>query len=892
MIFKHLFTPKWKHPKLHIRESALDKLDVQKDQHILTTMALEDSSAQIRRQALSKLNDLGLWWQASKKDQELKEHALAQISNAVLNANDALSHDIRDEYIDKLAPAKVLEKLAFNDRDTGLRVKLLKRLADASLIEKAFREGDERLQRALLELVGQYQLQKALLKHAQGEVKAELEAFLEQQHLAAVMPEQVTQAAKLILAKLNYLREKQDYLQVKSEAEALRSQWTDLELHWLTEALQQENLAKFDTLNAKLSTHLARLEVQYEQVQQQEQQREQQAAAVQLAEQTVAECEALCADIEQLLSGNFLVEVQAQISQAVTQLSAHQYASLPELQQALQVLAQLQQKLESLPKLASAINQFETAFVTLQNCAVPNDITELDSAEQTHQQAHAAAKAQLHHIDVAFRKPLQAKLRAEVTAFAEKIAPLVTVQKATQQQARKKALDTKRLIEQGRFNVAFGVFKGFIAEYQQLTAAYQAPLSALHDELQAKLAEIQDWQKYATAPKRAEILAEVAELVAEVAPQAKQRAAQVKALRQRWNECGKATTAEEVAQSEAFETALEQAFEPCRAYFAELEQQKAQAIVARQEIIQQMQALSDTAATVSDWKAYEGQFQQLKLQWRDAPKLDNDSYQKLSAEFKTAQDAAWLQLKGSYDNNAAKKAEILALAQAQLSNENLDEACEQLKALQQTWQGIGFAGAKQEHKLWQSFRAVNDEVFGKRQAAFNERKQAQSAEAEQQTQQLDAIAQECEQVATLAQCQQLLKQLRDFNPIKPLRAKQQAMMNALNDKVAELQQAKQQQAYDELLESLRTEQLAERWKARPERELSANDWLLRLEILTTSPSPQTLQSERMNMQVAMLEEKLSGAELQVEACIRGYVNTAELPISEEQYLRFKACLEM
>lgn len=49
MIFKHLFTPKWKHPKVDVRSQAVDKLDLSKDATLLHTLALEDESAQIRK---------------------------------------------------------------------------------------------------------------------------------------------------------------------------------------------------------------------------------------------------------------------------------------------------------------------------------------------------------------------------------------------------------------------------------------------------------------------------------------------------------------------------------------------------------------------------------------------------------------------------------------------------------------------------------------------------------------------------------------------------------------------------------------------------------------------------------------------------------------------------
>ncbi|MGJ8674904.1 MAG: DUF349 domain-containing protein, partial [Pseudoalteromonas sp.] len=188
MIFKHLFTPKWKHPKQQVRLDAIEKLDIERDATILNTLALEDSSAEIRRKALQKVNDLPLWWKAYKQDQALKDIAELQISNAVLNSESTLTAKIKNEYIERFAPVKTLEKLAFAEKELQVRVKLLKRLANPKLVEKAFKEGSEELQTQLVELVITHQLIKSLVKHAKVGAKAALETHIENERLAIEMP--------------------------------------------------------------------------------------------------------------------------------------------------------------------------------------------------------------------------------------------------------------------------------------------------------------------------------------------------------------------------------------------------------------------------------------------------------------------------------------------------------------------------------------------------------------------------------------------------------------------------------------------------------------------------------------------------------------------------------
>ena len=87
-------------------------------------------------------------------------------------------------------------------------------------------------------------------------------------------------------------------------------------------------------------------------------------------------------------------------------------------------------------------------------------------------------------------------------AWQHAMLPLTNKFDKNQQTAKRKARDVKRLIDQGRFNVAFGVFKGFEELYETLTESYKQPLNTLKADLEAQLAEAKDWQKYASAPKR------------------------------------------------------------------------------------------------------------------------------------------------------------------------------------------------------------------------------------------------------------------------------------------------------------------------------------------------------------------------------------------------------
>ena len=60
------------------------------------------------------------------------------------------------------------------------------------------------------------------------------------------------------------------------------------------------------------------------------------------------------------------------------------------------------------------------------------------------------------------------------------------------------------------------------------------------------------------------------------------------------------------------------------------------------------------------------------------------------------------------------KQALIKKAELQLVVEDIYQAIETIKQIQQQWREIGFAGSHQESKLWQKFRVINDQVFAKR----------------------------------------------------------------------------------------------------------------------------------------------------------------------------------
>ncbi|MCQ8877101.1 DUF349 domain-containing protein [Pseudoalteromonas shioyasakiensis] len=888
MIFKHLFTPKWKHPKQQVRLEAIEKLDVERDATILSSLALDDNSAEIRKKALNKVNDLVLWWKAYKQDQSLKDLAEQHIYNAVLANEQALSSDIKNEYIERFAPIKTLEKLAFAEKELQVRVKLLKRLANPKLTEKAFKEGTAELQQYLVELVINQQLAKNLVKHAQGEAKTALQAHLENERLAAEMPVQVQNDTRVILAKLNALRDKQDYEQVNEQNTLLTAQWQALELKWLSAEQVASLDEKYQSITAKLAAHLAQLQEQHEQQHALLMQKQREVLAI-------ANLEALSEEIENALQLGLETPEQiqqdwldAKVEQAKTAITQSELGESEQKNTVVNKLTQLFKQVAQLPQLTQAISDFKQALEKLSEIPTEVDKTTFDQVSRDFDLAYKTANAPLKQLPTSLQGPFKAQLEAKKRAWQQAVEPLSSQLSKSKQQASRKGRDVKRLIEQGRFNVAFGVFKGFIELYDTLTPAYAQQLDKLKAELEQQLADARDWQKYASAPKREELLAEITAQLALPCTDAKARASEVKTLRRRWNELGRLDTEQEQQQGKEFDEKIELLFAPCREHFAQLEQQREQIKQQREAVIAQMNTLAQTNTEIDafDWKEFESQYNRLNKAWRNAGNVEPKVYRALQAQYKPHQQAVFNALNAFHKANSAAKNALVEQAEQLSQADDLAAACQQLKELQQQWQKVGFAGVKAENALWQKFRQFNDLTFAKRSEEFAQHKEQQAADNAIIAEQLVELEEALPAVNQKAQLLDLKTKVIALPHAKELASRVHTLQSNIDAKLAELTEQAEKADFAALFSALEQHQsIPTQWQANPSTKLMTEQLLIRMEILANVDSP--AGSERMAEQVAMLDDKHRGEQADLQFYLKQLLALSAGSVDADTLTRLK-----
>ncbi|MEQ8486340.1 MAG: DUF349 domain-containing protein [Pseudomonadales bacterium] len=396
----------------------------------------------------------------------------------------------------------------------------------------------------------------------------------------------------------------------------------------------------------------------------------------------------------------------------------------------------------------------------------------------------------------------------------------------------------------------------------------RASVKRLHQRLgqQAnRLAELKDWQTFATTPKR-EALLDAMQALADAPLPPPDQADRIKALRREWQALGPVTQAADGRLADRFNAAAEAAFEVCRPYFAEQAERRRANLAERQRICDQLERyLDDTDWAHTDMRAAERIMRTAREEWRTFHPVERSAGKTLEKRFEGLQSRLHDKVKAEWDRNVRAREAIVAEAEA-LAAADSDVAgrIDRVKALQAHWREVGITPHGANQKLWRRLRAACDAVF---EARVQSR---QRAEAE-----LDAVAVECRRVLDafeahldgLDATDASEAELRDFraqvDPIERLPAGPRrdlaARRNHLLSRYRDLLGRQARARSDARLEALRQQDEAEVAGSGSAADHDAVRRLaVRAELAAGLPSPHEDESLRLEVQVERLQAGLRG----------------------------------
>lgn len=257
----------------------------------------------------------------------------------------------------------------------------------------------------------------------------------------------------------------------------------------------------------------------------------------------------------------------------------------------------------------------------------------------------------------------------------------------------------------------------------------------------ARLAELKDWQTFATSPKR-ESLAQAMETLAAEPLAPPEQAERIKALRREWQALGPLTQAADGRLADRFNGAAEKAFEPCRAHFAEQAEARKANLEERRRICDALERyLEDTDWSQADMKGAETIMRAARDEWRRFHPVDRNPGKKVEARFEQLQERLHDLVKTEWERNLAAKEAIVARAESLIEADlPIPEKVVQAKQLQREWRDVGLTPRRPDQRLWRAFRNACDRIFSARDESRDAADAAIESLAAKLAEQLDTFA--------------------------------------------------------------------------------------------------------------------------------------------------------
>lgn len=747
MIFSDLFQSAHKSKDPHKRLSSIDKLDPskEKDKAALHELAFNDENDDVSIKALEKLDSFVLWMKASETLQapKIRKYAL-QTCISQLEMEHKVPHDLFVSFVSESKNKPLLEKLLFSSarlqNNTELSLNVLQMLANENHTRRYFQEfASSEQQLRLIESENDAKMLNRWSKLTQyDDAKKLIESKLDAIELAKQKPIKVKQKATLINARLLALRDSTDYEYLQEQFSELANEFEALKhdficLDDISAAVFSE---KYLSLKTSLQQKLNDLEADY-----------QQQLVLKQTTNLLSELSERSKDVEQQVSlliahsqRSENLDQELSVSSQVKILGNSLDSILSELKTIdninisvsnkkasdtlLNNVNLLQNKLDNIPKIITIASEVNT-LIERQNVFVDSiaiDAQQDDANETPQLQVIEQQLTSNKHAFIELKREygnlMPVSLVKEFELSTNKLNKIKNTIKQEQKQKERKVESKLKvinnLISQGKYRPAISMFHNLENLYAKLAETASIRLQKGYQSTHDEISKLKDWQAYIAQPRKPELVEQAQKLVNTTSADLYERADQIKSLRQQYSSLGNLHTSEDEELNQKFNEYIERAFSPCREFFADLEKQREDNYNKALLLIEQVEN-AQTDVPHSELVKLANQY---KAQFNQLGDIDKKHKNFIKRDFNKALKPLNKAINDAVSDNARLKQNLVKQVEsicAGLEDEsfNLQEAVEQAKEIQNKWRQIGFAGKPKDNELWQGFRALNDQLFGR-----------------------------------------------------------------------------------------------------------------------------------------------------------------------------------
>ncbi len=916
MIFKRLFSSSYKSNSPQKRIESIAKLDpsISQDKQALHEMAFNDEDKHVSLAALEKLASFALWQKMSQiaRDPYVKREAQRFVEQTILGQNSyKLSDDERCAYLlesanNELRMRYLNEKP--NEQSDNVTLKLLDKVNAISFTQRFINEqASLNLQKLWVESATDKKvLQKLKNKTTSPQFSEAISQRLTELKDAEEKPVLISRQATFVLSKLQALSERNNYEQIFKQSRELKEEFEELReaFSLLQEDKKDELEDKFARISKKVETVLARLAPEWE---------EQQAKAEH--ERRMQNLRHL-ADLLSTQTHSLLTIEEDKLESVVTDVSKKRDQLYQELQQAEAVNPDFSQQefiacadkasdiLANLATFREHCKQAQAIIIESEELFEyqTSSFDEKRDKQQKLQDKWSSVTSLLPIIPGELKK----KWQSVSARWKEKFKDVDATQGELVKICKHQLNTINGLIDKGKFNPAITKFTKLAKNFIRLSSGQQARLQNKFDKVRERVERLEGWKNYLAAPRRPELIEQAQTLASEPVDSIKERAEKIKYLRKQWQSLGPISSENE--QAVQFDNLIEQAFIPCREHYAKQEKLREQIKVNRQRLIEEARNLdlnqdSDTLST---------QYEKLRASWWQEGRLDNETWHRIKREWDEVIRPVTAKINEWYLQNRQRKQKLIDQVESQLNSDDINSAADIAKQAQQQWKSIGYAGSKDENKLWQTFRKINDDIFArvnashqKSKAEYEQKKGVLLDEIQSRT---DKII-ESHEIADAQEISQIESQIDGAGLAKDRAVKSafDKLMQANKQEGKRQQASERQQQLDALLsaiplfhagESPESKLPAEVWQrldknqqgwftlAQPSNDSSRAHLTTKLEWITGIESPSDAQDERRRINLEQLAEKMEHNHVaDFETVLGQWVSCG--PLSEDEDVLFE-----
>jgi len=754
------FKPKWQHHKAEVRLRAIDKLsaDDPSTGEILAQLALQDQDAEVRRAALNRTEDSTLLLRASEEDSV--EHnrltALQRITHLVSGELGQLDCEQRQALLPRIQSTELLVHLTLNASAEELRQQALDLLDDESVLLDIIRQSErtEIRIRAAERISAAPQLEQ-LERDSRGKDKRLYRIArdkLQQLREQAQQRNARQQRRDELSQSLQQLARGEDFPQFGAKLDALDVEWrrynsdasSDEQSQWQTLYTQcQQRREQLDQQRQAEAAELARKQAQ--------QQRIDQLVSTLEQTQTLDELTVLEQQWQQL---------QADASQATDR---HVRQLLSENQQLLNAQQSLQSQQDELRELSATIE------------------ASLDEAGPGQLKKW---QKQSDRLSNAINWPADQPVPAALKQLGKLQSSLAQAIKARQAQRDAISQQIDETLDQLSLQIDAGEARQADKQHtlvQKRQAEFNQAQQQRYRTLFARLQELRDWQGYALTPKREALCNRMEALIDSDLP-AQELADEIRQLQQQWRALDQSGNVHSRGLWQRFKKASDLAYQPCDAHYAQQRELRQQNLLNREQMCEQLDAyLSQVDWEDADWRAVEEISRTAKNEWRQYSPVDRAPGKVLQTRFNKQINTLESRLKNRRKAVQEVKEALLAESAQLLDAEDLQQATDQAKQLQQQWREAGTTFRAQERRLWSEFRDNCNRLFEKRNADQQQVRQQQRQDQSRLKQLCDALEDLHQRTSALASAE-LAAELNQLDTQYQTLVSQESSLNTAQQK--------------------------------------------------------------------------------------------------------------